>query len=86
MNALCSTFGSYSANPFSPSHQLRLPNTTDFCLFSDGQLNKCYLTMFPPKVEIPRDFLHPLLPHCSSNVLYYMYVAYPPHKPVTRDI
>jgi hypothetical protein len=38
MNALLSTSGRYSAKPFSPSHQPRLANTTDFLLFSDGRL------------------------------------------------
>ena len=38
INALRSTSPSYSPNPFSPSHQPRLANTTDFRLFSDVQL------------------------------------------------
>jgi hypothetical protein len=38
MNVLRSTSGSYSPNTFSPTHQPRLANTTDFLLFSDGRL------------------------------------------------
>jgi hypothetical protein len=38
MNVLNYTSGSYSANPFRPSHRPRLANTTDFRLFSDSQL------------------------------------------------
>ena len=38
MNALLSTSRSYSAKPFSPSHQPRLDNTIDFRHFSDGRL------------------------------------------------
>ena len=40
MNALLSTSPSCPAKPFSPSHQPRLDNTTDFRHFSDGRLEK----------------------------------------------
>ncbi len=38
MNALHSTFHSYSSKSFSPSHRPRLANTLDFGCFSDGRL------------------------------------------------
>jgi hypothetical protein len=38
MKALRSTSGCYLPKPFSPSHQPRLANITDFRLFSDGRL------------------------------------------------
>ncbi|KAH9035654.1 hypothetical protein EDB85DRAFT_2073374 [Lactarius pseudohatsudake] len=40
MKALDSSFHSYSPKPFSPSHQPRLADTTDFRRFSDGRLKE----------------------------------------------